>query len=62
MAIIPETYDLAIPARDSLLVSLTEMISHAMTNPEPITAADLAAQLLEAVEENIDTVDLVYRG
>lgn len=56
MAIIPEHYP-DFPARYLVITDLADMISQAITSPEPIAAYDLAAQLLDTVERNIETVD-----
>jgi hypothetical protein len=65
MAIIPEDYDFEIPARDNVLISLAEEIWHAMTCGEPIKAADLARDILDEVEQAINSVaddgTVIYR-
>jgi hypothetical protein len=56
MTIIPENYP-EIPVRYLVIHDLADMISRAITSPEPVAAYDLAAKILDTVENNIEKVD-----
>jgi hypothetical protein len=65
MSIVPESYP-DLPVRYLVIHDMSDMISRAITSPDAVAAYDLAAQILDMVEHNIDKVDddgaVLYRG